>query len=172
MLKEIQSQGAELPDTLVRDASHAVFVLYRWTADTSHKSRDVMTKVASGAWKVQRTVSIGTGKRKVHRPPLQIARDLEQLVSAEANKIFNAHPGEHTHWRLLQESYDWVQQKCITLPSLSSDDLTGVMTNIKSWLGMRRVTNRELHERRFKTHRVAQRRTSSLSSLTRPRRSR
>ena len=87
LLKDIQSQGADLPDTVVRDISHAVLVFYRWTADTTHKSRDAMPKVASSAWKVQRTVRIGTGKPMVNRPPREIAQDLEQHVSAKVNLL-------------------------------------------------------------------------------------
>ena len=45
--KNLQRQGAHLLDAVVRDLSHGVFVLYRWTADMRHKQRNALATRAT-----------------------------------------------------------------------------------------------------------------------------
>ena len=154
LLKDLRDKGGLLPDAVVRDISHAVFVLHRWTADGSHKQRNAMIKLAS-VWKVQQSVRIGTGKKQLQRPPLEIAQDFEEKVSSKANRILNSDPKAHAHWHHLQECYDWVQRQCDALPDLATEDLAALLSYIRSWMDMRRVSDKELQKVAYKQQRAA-----------------
>ena len=154
LLHQLQSRQAECPhQPNLSDLVKAISACLTWRRCSNTKSRDALRKQAV-AWHIR------TRGRQEHKQEekqiLQVANELENLLTVKATEALKGDAGQHAHWLHLCECTEWVKEQWRPMPrNLENEALSQVLSDIRSWLEMPRYTHHELRKNQHAKHRQA-----------------
>ena len=148
LFRQLQSRRSEFPDVVIRDLLDSIPVLLKWKTHRK-RQRDAMEKL-SKKWYVARRAN------KKKRSSVDIAQDLETNLMLEATELLNNSGEKHAHWQILTKCFTWVQEQCTKAPSeMENKALTALLSDIQSWLEMRRATHWNIRKACYRQQRKA-----------------